>query len=85
MRKPHKGKLLKKLSQLNINPNDCILCGDQLLTDVKCGNRAKIKTLLLEKLVKEDEFFTRFNRIVDKPLRARLRKCGKLKDWKEAL
>ncbi|MCQ2792486.1 MAG: HAD hydrolase-like protein [Bacilli bacterium] len=83
--KPFKHFLLKKLNKLNIDLKECILIGDQLMTDIACGNALKIKTLLLEKLVKEDQFTTHFNRIFDKPLRARLKKCGKLNNWKEVL
>ncbi len=81
--KPFKHRLLKKLNELNINKDDCLLIGDQLLTDIRCGNACKIKTILTEKIVKEDQPTTHINRIFDKPLRARLKKCGKLNNWKE--
>lgn len=83
--KPFKRILKKRLAALSINLEDCIIIGDQLMTDIACGNALKIKTLLLEPIVKEDHIFTRINRMFDKPLRARLRKCGKLNNWKEIL
>lgn len=83
--KPFKRRLLKKLKKLNIDPNDCLIIGDQLLTDVRCGCRAKIRTMYTDKLVKEDSFFTHFNRVFEKPLRARLKKYGKLNYWKTSL
>lgn len=83
--KPFKNRLLKKLKEKNINPAECLIIGDQLMTDVICGNRAHIRTLLTEKLVKEDSPFTHINRLFDKPLRARLKKCGKLNNWKNFL
>ncbi|MCQ2794384.1 MAG: YqeG family HAD IIIA-type phosphatase [Bacilli bacterium] len=83
--KPFKGRLLRKLRALNINPDDCLIIGDQMMTDVQCGNSAHIRTLLTEKLVKEDPIRTKINRLFEKPLRARLKKCGKLNSWKNYL
>lgn len=83
--KPFKRILKKRLTNLKINPEDCIVIGDQLMTDIACGNALKIKTLLLEPITKEEFIGTHINRIFDKPLRARLRKCGKLNNWKENL
>jgi len=83
--KPFKSKLLKMLKELNINKDDCMIIGDQLLTDIKCGYNAKIKTLFTNKLVIEDSIPTRINRIFEKRIRARLEKCGKLINWKSIL
>ncbi|MCQ2794626.1 MAG: HAD hydrolase-like protein [Bacilli bacterium] len=83
--KPFAHVLRKKLNDLHINPQDCLIIGDQLVTDIACGNALKIKTLLLEPLTKIEFITTRINRIFDKHIRARLRKCGKLNNWKEAL
>lgn len=83
--KPFSFKLKRLLKANNINPNECVLIGDQLMTDIPCGNSLHIKTILLEKLVKEDLPLTKINRLFDKPLRAHLRKCGKLNNWEEVL
>ncbi|MCQ2795986.1 MAG: HAD-IA family hydrolase [Bacilli bacterium] len=83
--KPFGRVLKKRLNGLGINPQDCIVIGDQLITDIACGNALKIKTLLLEPLTKSEFFITRINRLRDKHIRARLQKCGKLNNWKEAL
>jgi len=82
--KPFKCRLLKILKNNNIDIKDCMLIGDQLVTDIKCGNACKIKTVLTEKLVKEDQPTTHINRLLDNPLRARFKKCGKLNNWKES-
>lgn len=83
--KPFKYRLKKRLNKLDINPQDCIMIGDQLLTDIACGNALKIKTLLLEPITKSEFFTTTINRLFDKPLRARLQKYGKLNNWKGSL
>lgn len=83
--KPFKKRLLKLLDKLSIDKDDCLIIGDQLMTDIRCGNSAKIKTLLTEKLVEEDSIITKFNRLFDNPIRARLVKYGKLINWKSIL
>ena len=61
------------------------LIGDQLITDVSCGKKSGILTILTEPIVKEDQWTTRFNRLIDRPMRKRLKKQGKLKRWEEAI
>lgn len=80
--KPFAAGLNKKIKELNIEKNDVILIGDQTTTDITCGNRAKIKTVLTDKLVNEDQWTTRFNRIFDNPRRKKLMKKGLLIDWR---
>ena len=83
--KPFAHVLRKKLNDLSINPQDCIIIGDQLLTDIACGNKLKIKTLLLEPITDVEFFITKINRNLDKHIRARLQKYGKLNNWKATL
>ncbi len=42
--KPNKEMLLFKLNQLNIKPNEAVIFGDRLYTDIKMGLDAKITT-----------------------------------------
>ncbi len=71
------------LKSKNINKNDVMLIGDQLMTDIAAANRAKIKSIYVEKLVKEDQPTTRFNRIFEKPIKRMLIRKHRLIDWKE--
>lgn len=80
--KPFAFNLNKKLKLHNIDKNKVILIGDQTTTDVACGNRAKIKTILTDKLVEEDQWTTKFNRLFDNPRRKKLMKQGLLIDWR---
>lgn len=59
------------------------MVGDQILTDVFCGNTLGVKIMLTDKLVEEDQWTTRINRLLDRPLRNKLRAKGKLKEWNE--
>lgn len=81
--KPFSKKLLRKLKVLRINKDEVILIGDQIVTDISCANGAKIKNVLTEKLVEEDQPTTRFNRLFDNPLRKKLNKKHLLKDWRQ--
>lgn len=80
--KPFASKLLKKLALLNIKKEDAIMIGDQVVTDITCANRAKIKSVLTDKIVKEDQITTRFNRLFDRPLRRSLKRKNLLVDWR---
>lgn len=72
--KPFAHKLLNYLKENNIKLDECVLIGDQLLTDCKCGVNAKILTILTDPISKKDQWTTHFNRLIDKPLRKRLKK-----------
>lgn len=81
--KPFPFKINKYVKMNGLNKENIMLVGDQLMTDVVAGNRAKIRTILTEKLVEEDQPTTRINRIFDRPIRKRLNKKGALVDWRE--
>ena len=81
-RKPFPGKIKKFIKDNNLNKEEVMLVGDQLMTDVTAANKAKIRVVLTEKLVKEDQWTTHINRIFDRPIRFIMRKRGKLPDWR---
>lgn len=82
IRKPFAKKILKKIKELKINKNEIIIIGDQVVTDISYANGAKIKSILTDKIVKEDQPTTRFNRLFDRPLRKKLSKKNLLKEWR---
>ena len=81
--KPFSFKIKKIMKRANIKPSDVVMIGDQTVTDISCANGAKIKSILTDKLVEEDQPTTRFNRLFDRPLRKRLSKKNLLRDWRE--
>ena len=81
-RKPFSGRIKKFLKEKGINPEQAMLVGDQMMTDVLAAKGAKIRVVLTEKIVKEDQFTTHFNRLLDRPIRKHLNKKGKLLDWR---
>ena len=81
--KPFAFRLCKIMKSLKIKKDEVIMVGDQIITDISCANGAKIKSVLTEKLVPEDQPTTRFNRLFDNPLRKKLKRKNLLKDWRQ--
>ena len=81
--KPFAIRLKRIMKNLGISKDEVIMIGDQIVTDISCANGAKIKSILTEKLVEEDQPTTRFNRLLDNPLRKKLRKKNLLRDWRQ--
>jgi len=82
IRKPFAKKLLAKAKEYNIDLSTSMMIGDQTVTDIPCGNRAGIKTVLTDKIVKEDQPTTHFNRLFDRPIRRKLMRKNLLRDWR---
>lgn len=85
IRKPFAFKINRFIKEHSLNKEDIMLIGDQLMTDVAAGNRAGILTIYLDKLVKEDQPTTRFNRIFERPVRKYLQKKKRLIEWEDRL
>ena len=83
--KPFKKRLLNFLNSNDIVKESVMIIGDQLLTDVVMANRAHLKVMLTEKIVKEDQWTTHINRLIDRPIRSYFRRKKKLIDWKEKM
>ena len=81
--KPFAIRICKIMKRLGIKKDEVIMIGDQIVTDISCANGAKIKSVLTEKLVPEDQPTTRFNRLFDNPLRRKLKRKNLLKDWRQ--
>ena len=64
-KKPFASTLRKFLLKNNINLDECVLIGDQMMTDIICANKLNIKCVLTEPLSKEEAFVTFFNRKLD--------------------
>lgn len=81
-RKPFSKKINDFIKRLNYKKSEVILIGDQLLTDVCCAKNVGIKVVLTEPIVQKDQWTTKFNRLIDKPLRKRLKNHGYLEGVK---
>jgi len=80
--KPFAYKIKKFMKSKNAINDEVMLIGDQMITDVGAANAAHIKVVLTDKIVKEDQWTTRFNRLFGSMIRRRHTRKGKLKDWR---
>ena len=81
--KPFAKNILKEIERRGVKKEEVMLVGDQMMTDVLAAYGAKIRVVLTEKIVKEDQWTTHINRLFDRPIRRYHRKKGNLIDWKE--
>ncbi|PEC48517.1 YqeG family HAD IIIA-type phosphatase [Bacillus sp. AFS077874] len=81
-RKPLATSYKKAYKQMNLKPNEVVMIGDQLLTDVFGGNRQGIHTILVVPVASTDGIWTRFNRMVERRILSSLRKQGLLQ-WED--
>ena len=66
--KPLKKGFRKLISKMGIKPEETVMVGDQLYTDIWGGNRTGCKTILVTPINKSIEpAFVRFKRLIEKP------------------
>ena len=82
-KKPFPNVLNKIIKEKDINRDELLFIGDQMMTDVLATHYANVRIILTEKLVKEDQWTTHINRIFGRIIRRYLRKRNLLKDWRE--
>lgn len=81
--KPLTGRIRRFLKKEKVDLGELMMVGDQILTDVFCANKLGVKILLTDKLVVSDQWTTRINRLIDEPIRKRLIRKNKLKEWNQ--
>ena len=53
----------------NISIDDCVLIGDQMMTDIKCASKLNCRCILTAPLSENESILTFVNRKIDKYLR----------------
>ena len=81
-KKPKRTPFKEALKKLGLSPNETVVVGDQLLTDVFGGNRLGLYTILVVPVAQTDGFFTKFNRFLERMALSWLRKKG-LITWED--
>lgn len=80
-KKPFTSTISKYLQKHNIDINDCVLVGDQLMTDIKCANKLGCKCILTTPIANKDALVTFINRKIDMHLRKKydlVKTCKKI-------
>ena len=80
--KPFGFKIRRYIKDMGWNPDDIMFVGDQMITDVAAAKRAGLRVILTNKIVKEDQWTTHFNRIFGRMIRKYHKKKGNLIDWR---
>ncbi|WP_379966075.1 YqeG family HAD IIIA-type phosphatase [Ectobacillus sp. sgz5001026] len=81
-RKPLLTAFQRALQKMDVKPDEVVVIGDQLLTDILGGNRLKLYTILVVPVANSDGWSTRFNRVIEKRILNRLKRQGYI-EWEE--
>jgi len=66
--KPMSGKARKAMRIMGVTPEATALIGDQVLTDIWCGKRLKVKTILVKPISQKDVLSVRMKRGLEKSI-----------------
>lgn len=80
--KPLSFNFKKVIKKHNLKNDEVVIIGDQLMTDIKGGNTAKIMTILVDPIEEKELTITKFNRILEKYQLNKLSKSNQLKRGK---
>lgn len=81
-RKPMGRAFKKAIRNMDVDRNEIVVIGDQLMTDVLGGNRMKLYTILVVPVAQTDGFFTKFNRQMERRILTWMKKKGMI-NWEE--
>ncbi|QOD86468.1 YqeG family HAD IIIA-type phosphatase [Weissella viridescens] len=83
--KPNTKGLKEAQHALDLEPNELVMVGDQLLTDVWASNRAGIRSILVKPLIETDQWNTKINRFFEKGLKKRVMKKHPDMTWRTSI
>lgn len=67
-KKPFKKNILNAIADMNISRDGAILMGDQIFTDVWAARNAGIRAILVPPINDKRDFFTKFKRLLERPI-----------------
>jgi len=83
MRKPFAGPLKRFLKEEGLQPEEVILVGDQIQTDVRAANGAGVRCILTSPLNPTEPPWTKFNRLFDRLKRKKIIEGRLAPKWEE--
>ncbi|MDO4680395.1 MAG: YqeG family HAD IIIA-type phosphatase [Aerococcus sp.] len=83
--KPLRRGLRSLLKETNLNLDQVVLVGDQLLTDILSANRMGIKSILVQPVTNTDNIFSKVNRCIERRLIKRFQKSDEEWEWKQRI
>ena len=79
-KKPFKKNVLNALADMGVSQNEAILMGDQVFTDVWAARNAGIRSILVPPINDKRDLFTKFKRLLERPILRKYRKRQKKND-----
>jgi HAD superfamily phosphatase (TIGR01668 family) len=74
-KKPFKSRLLSAMKDIGTEPENTAFMGDQIFTDVWAARNAKLKAAILVPPIKDKtDLFTKFKRLLEKPVMKKYRR-----------
>ncbi|MCM0583333.1 YqeG family HAD IIIA-type phosphatase [Weissella diestrammenae] len=83
--KPMTKELNLALKMLNLNANDVIMVGDQLMTDIWAANNVGVRSVLVQPLIETDQWNTKINRFIEKGVKKSMLKNHQELNWRESI
>ena len=75
--KPFKKNLLRAMADMGTSREETILMGDQVFTDVWAAHNAKIRAILVPPINDKKDLFTKFKRLLERPILRKYEKRNK--------
>ena len=72
-RKPSKSGFLKIQKEINVEPENIGVVGDQIFTDVIGGNRCKMFTILVDPVTPKDYWYTAWKRPIESKIKNKIK------------
>ncbi len=72
--KPFKKNLIRAMSDMGTSPDQTVLMGDQVFTDVWAAHNAGIRAILVPPIKDKRDLLTRFKRLLERPILRKYRK-----------
>lgn len=83
--KPLSRGINKAYRELNVNKDEVVMVGDQIMTDIRAANRAGIKSILVKPVVNTDSWKTQMNRFLERKIMKKLLKKHPEMKWQGEL
>jgi len=80
--KPTNKAFKQALKELNSSPNETVIIGDQVLTDILGGNRMGLHTILVSPISEKEAIRTKINRTIERWIISLMKKRG-LMPWED--
>ena len=78
-KKPFKKNVLNAMREMGTDKSNTVLMGDQVFTDVWAAHNTGIRAILVPPIKDKTDVFTRFKRLLEKPILKKYKKLNPLK------